>query len=245
VLVKANKLYPHELSLLLERFEQARRAGEVSMLKAKLAALQEHGPERGAAQVEEIEARWQKERFELDSMLDFILTCNRPTILEKGGFERLKEMSRVVFEDSEGNQRQVLTEADTINLAIPRGSLNPEEREEIESHVVHTYNFLKKIPWTGDLKNVPEFAKGHHEKLDGSGYPHSRPALEIPVQTRVMTIADIYDALTASDRPYKSAMPHERALGILESEAKQGKLDYPLLEIFIEAKFSQASLASE
>ena len=119
------------------------------------------------------------------------------------------------------------------SCSIPRGSLTPEEYEQIQSHVVHTYQFLKQIPWTKELRRVPEIARSHHEKLNGSGYPDGWRAPEIPVQTRMMTISDIFDALTARDRPYKPAVPVERALDILGQERKSGALDGDLLELFI------------
>ena len=101
--------------------------------------------------------------------------------------------------------------------------------------MAHTFRFLSQIPWTRTLRRVPEIAYGHHEKLDGRGYPRAVPAPAIAVETRMMTIADIYDALTASDRPYKKAMPGERALAILEDEARRGQVDPALLGVFVEA----------
>ena len=121
-------------------------------------------------------------------------------------------------------------------LSIPKGSLDERERREIESHVQRTYNFLIQIPWTEDLRNVAEIAYGHHEKLDGRGYPRGVRGDEIPPQTRIMTIADIFDALTAADRPYKRAVPVERALDILVAEAKEGMLDQELVDVLIESK---------
>ena len=102
--------------------------------------------------------------------------------------------------------------------------------------MVHTYRFLSTIPWTSKLRRIPEIAYGHHEKLDGKGYPRSVPAAEIPIQTRMMTISDIYDALTASDRPYKKAMPYAKALDILTHEARASKIDSDLLSLFIDGK---------
>ena len=99
----------------------------------------------------------------------------------------------------------------------------------------HTYSFLSLIPWTRNLSNLPDIAYAHHEKLDGSGYPRGLKQDEIPVQSKIMTISDIYDALTASDRPYKPALPADRALDILGYEAKAGKLDSDLLQVFIES----------
>jgi HD-GYP domain-containing protein (c-di-GMP phosphodiesterase class II) len=114
--------------------------------------------------------------------------------------------------------------------------LTAEERLEIESHVTHTYRFLSTIPWTKALKNIPLIAYGHHEKVDGTGYPRQAEGDNIPLQARMMTICDIYDALTASDRPYKSAVPHQAALEILEAEVKHGKVEKELFDVFVEAK---------
>ncbi len=120
--------------------------------------------------------------------------------------------------------------------AFGRGASTSEEREEIESHVSHTYAFLRKIPWTKGLSQVPGIARGHHEKLDGSGYPLRVAGEAIPLQTRMMTIADIFDALTAQDRPYKRALPVPRALDILGDEVKSGQLDRDLFQLFVDAK---------
>jgi len=121
-------------------------------------------------------------------------------------------------------------------LSIARGSLSIEERIEIEKHVSFTYEILKMVPWSRGLENVPDIAHRHHEKLDGTGYPQKIRGELIPIQSRMMTICDIYDALTAKDRPYKAAVPIDKALAILEDEVKQGKLDGVLLKLFIEAK---------
>ena len=123
-----------------------------------------------------------------------------------------------------------------ISLQVARGSLTQDEREEIESHVVHTFNFLKEIPWGRTYRNIPLVAGAHHEKLDGSGYPHGLKADEIPAPAKMMTISDIFDALTASDRPYKRAVPLTKALDILKSEVDRGKLDPELYEMFVLAK---------
>jgi HD-GYP domain-containing protein (c-di-GMP phosphodiesterase class II) len=103
----------------------------------------------------------------------------------------------------------------------------------MESHVTHSFHFLSKIPWTPLMRGVPEIAYGHHEKLDGTGYPRGLTGDQIPIQARMMTISDIYDALTAQDRPYKRAVPTDKALDILKNEAGEGKLDSDLLDVFI------------
>jgi HD-GYP domain-containing protein (c-di-GMP phosphodiesterase class II) len=102
--------------------------------------------------------------------------------------------------------------------------------------VVHTFNFLSQIPWTKEIRNIPEIARSHHEKLTGEGYPSRLAAPEIPLQTRMMTISDIFDALAASDRPYKKAVSTERALEILEMEMGDGNIDPNLFRLFVEAK---------
>jgi HD-GYP domain-containing protein (c-di-GMP phosphodiesterase class II) len=124
-------------------------------------------------------------------------------------------------------------------LTIPKGSLDPEERVQIESHVIHSFRFLSQIPWTKELKRIPEIAKAHHEKLDGTGYPYHMKSEEIPFQSKMMTISDIFDALTARDRPYKRAVPVERALDIIGQEVKSQLLDPVLFQLFLEAKIFQ------
>src|SRR5205807_981922 len=107
------------------------------------------------------------------------------------------------------------------------------ERAEIESHVTHTYKFLTKIPWTHDLRSVPEIAWAHHERLDGSGYPNRLAGADIPLQSRMMAISDVFDALPAWDRPYKKAVPTYKALQILLWQAHETHLDSDLLDIFV------------
>jgi HD-GYP domain-containing protein (c-di-GMP phosphodiesterase class II) len=128
------------------------------------------------------------------------------------------------------------------NLSIPRGSLSNEERHEIESHVTHTFQFLSTIPWTRELQQIPRIAGAHHEKLDGSGYPAGIDIQQIPLESRMMTISDIFDALTAKDRPYKRAIPPERALEILSAEVKEGKLDPDLFRIFVDGRVFDVAL---
>jgi len=245
VLVKAEKLYPHELQLLKSRFELARKDRELQSLRRRLDAVRV----RGEAHLDDIDseegARLSLELEELDAALAFVLECNRPTVLEQGGFERLTGISGLTFSDAREVTQPLLTERELSFLSIPRGSLSREERLEIESHVTHTYRFLSQIPWTRALRRVPEIAWAHHEKLDGKGYPRAVQAPSIPVQSRMMAVADIYDALTASDRPYKKALPHDKALAILEMEARTGQLDAALLQVFVEAGVPARALSRQ
>lgn len=234
VLVKANKLSPSELEIVRARFHLARRTMECDCLREQVQHLKQqpadhqmlHGMEQTLAQ------RMQ----ELDELWNFIEVCNKPSVLAEGSFERLHEIRKRGFLDPAGTHQPLLDDKEVEFLSVRRGSLTHAERLEIESHVVHTYRFLSAIPWTRDLRRVPAIAYAHHEKLDGHGYPRHLPAPEIPIQSRIMTVADIYDALTASDRPYKRAVPHEKALDILLDESRQGKVDSALLKVFIDAK---------
>src|SRR5690606_11241823 len=111
-----------------------------------------------------------------------------------------------------GAERPLLPPAEVASLEVRRGSLHASELAEIRSHVVHTFAFLSKVPWGASFRDVPRIAGAHHERLDGSGYPAGLSSAQIPVESKIMTIADIFDALTARDRPYKKAMPVSRAL---------------------------------
>jgi HD-GYP domain-containing protein (c-di-GMP phosphodiesterase class II) len=221
VLVKAEKLHPHELELVRLRFDLARAGLENEALRARLEG-------RAAGTIAE-------GRRELDLLWEVVVAANRPTVLPADASARLAALAGRTFRDPSGAERPLLTPFELSSLSIPKGSLSEAEREEIEAHVTHTFRFLREIPWTRALRRVPEIAFGHHEKLDGRGYPRALAAEAIAVESRMMTIADIYDALTASDRPYKKAMPAERALDVLAEEARRGQLDAGLLGVFVEA----------
>jgi 3',5'-cyclic-nucleotide phosphodiesterase len=129
-----------------------------------------------------------------------------------------------------------LTAEELHYLQIPRGTLDARERATIESHVTATCALLSHIPWPEDLRHIVTYASGHHELLDGAGYPEHLAGEEIPLQTRLITLADIFDALTASDRPYKPAVPVERALEMLRADAEAGQLDRALVTVMTESE---------
>jgi HD-GYP domain-containing protein (c-di-GMP phosphodiesterase class II) len=236
ILVKAQKLFPGDLQLLKARFDFIKRTLEARALRRKVDALLSGDRDAAAAVLAEADEELAARVAETDGILEFLLMCNQPTVLPKDGFERLHHIANMSYDALSGEQKPYLTPDEVMKLSIPRGSLTTEERVEIESHVTHTYRFLSTIPWTKTLKNVPIIAYGHHEKLDGTGYPRQVPGSTIPVQTRMMTISDIYDALTASDRPYKASVPPRKALDILENEVQHGKVDRDLFTIFVDAK---------
>lgn len=243
VLVKAEKLYPHELEVLKQRFELARMERQLASMSRRLDGVRLRGERDMPAIDQEEGERLVRELKELDEALEFVLQCNRPTVLAQGGFERLASLSQQGFNDSRERPQVLLTPSEIQVLSIARGSLSATERREIESHVTHTFRFLSQIPWTRSLKRVPEIAYAHHEKLDGKGYPRAVAAELIPLQSKMMAIADIYDALTASDRPYKKAIPHEVALDILKKESETGQLDRDLFAVFVEAEVPRRALA--
>jgi HD-GYP domain-containing protein (c-di-GMP phosphodiesterase class II) len=240
VLVKAKKLYTHQRDLILQRFHFIRAALENEQLQRKVSYLVEKSREGTAAELSAhlvvLESETARRIAEVDEFVQFIMHANEPTVLEQGGFERIADIAARRFVDGTGLVQPYLTDDEAAALQILRGSLTQEERAEIESHVVHTYNFLKQIPWGKTFRDIPEIAGAHHEKLDGSGYPRRLEAPRIPAPARMMTISDIYDALTASDRPYKKAMPVERALDILSWEVNKGLLDSELFQVFVDAR---------
>ncbi|MCB1315731.1 MAG: GAF domain-containing protein [Leptospiraceae bacterium] len=236
VLVKAKKLYPNERELIEWRFRYIRLAVEKHYADKKLRYLK-NNDRASYSEYEELMNREMQERLnEVDDMMRVIVESDEPTVVEAGNFEKLEQIARKKIRLPGGIMLPFLHENELISLSIRRGNLNQQERLEIESHVSHTYRFLIQIPWTGDLARVPDIAHGHHEKLDGSGYPLGLAGDEISLQTRMMTIADIYDALTAPDRPYKKSLPAENALDILKLEAKEQRLDERLLNVFIESE---------
>jgi HD-GYP domain-containing protein (c-di-GMP phosphodiesterase class II) len=235
VLVKAKKLYASDRDLLLARFDFIRRDLEAQVGRKKVHALLHQPRDEALALVARLDADLAARLAELDEHWRFVLAANEPTVLEEGGFERLAEIGARTYTDARGQLMPYLTPGEVGTLQIARGSLTTRERLEIESHVSHTYDFLRRIPWGRTFKDIPEYAGAHHEKLDGSGYPRRLKGDEIPIPARMMTICDIYDALTASDRPYKKAVPTERALDIIGADVKQGKCDAELYRIFVSA----------
>jgi HD-GYP domain-containing protein (c-di-GMP phosphodiesterase class II) len=239
VLVKAKKLYPGQFTVVQTRFDYVRKELEARYEKMKLDAVMERGAERAREAIAQLEYELRAKLAELDDAFQFILRANEPTVLTEGKFDRLIQIGRQSFLDPRGVERNLLTPEEIRFLSIPKGSLDTREREEIESHVVHSFNFLMQIPWTQEIRGIPAIARAHHEKLNGTGYPYHLIGDEIPVQAKIMTVCDIFDALSASDRPYKKAVSPERALAILEMSVKEKELDPVLFNLFVDAKIYQ------
>lgn len=237
VLVKEKKLTAGSLELIQFRIKLAQERLKNQALTQKLAMYQNGKPD--SARMSDIDSQLDHDIRMLHEFYTSISIVNEPTVLKQDNRDMLDKINEFRL-DSTDDELAILTAEDFDLLSIPKGSLSPTERKEIESHVVHTQNFLNHIPWTKEFQNIPTIAAAHHEKLDGSGYPYGMKEDEIPLPSKIMTIADIYDALTASDRPYKPAMNAEKAIDILVSEADRGLLDSDLVQVFVDAKVYHA-----
>ncbi len=230
ILIKAKKLVPGQLEVIQARFEFVQRSVQVKYATEKLEAIRSDNA--NLEQLLEIDRRLEEDLRQLRLWFDAIASANEPTVLPEDKASMLEVLSRQTYVDMSGREHPMLDPQEFRFLSIRKGTLDEQERLEMESHVTHSFHFLSKIPWTPIMRGIPEIAYGHHEKLDGTGYPRGLTDPQIPIQTKMMTISDIYDALTAQDRPYKRAVPLERALDILHEEANAGKLDKELLDIF-------------
>ncbi len=229
VLVKSKKLEEPRVEVLLQRLHQRGLEGTVESL---LQAWRE-GRTFDPSLVEAMQA---EARAEARRLIALIERSNEPSVLPTEVAGELAHLDAMAFEHWSGHRKPVADPRDLAALRIPKGSLTEEERREVESHVTHTFSFLEKIPWTRELEDVPAIAYAHHERLNGRGYPLKLTSEAIPPQSKMMAIADVFDALAASDRPYKVAVPVGKALDILHEETKAGLMDPELFRIFVDAK---------
>jgi HD-GYP domain-containing protein (c-di-GMP phosphodiesterase class II) len=222
VFLKARRLYPRDYDYLMLRLEYVHRSIELEQARAPRSAVVD-GYTRRLATLREI--------------MDRVGRLNDPTVVAEGRQRVVREIrdlqGEIQVADLAGNPVPLLNDEEAANLSIERGTLNDGERRAIESHVTFTAAFVEKIPWPAEFRDIPRIARAHHERLDGSGYPDGLRGSQIQVPARIMAIADVYDALSAADRPYKKAVPQERVFAILRDEAAAGKLDADLVEIFI------------
>jgi len=243
VLVKAKKLYPPDLDLIRQRHAFVRRSLERDFWRKRAEFLEQHGKSGYPSFLTKLDDEQRQALADLDRFLEVVLQSNEPSLLPEQNKHDLSEFARRTYADLGGEPQPLLTQDEVRYLTIPKGSLDETERLEIESHVTHTFNFLKEIPWTRELRRIPDIAYGHHEKLDGRGYPRKIHGEAIPVQTRMMTISDIFDALTAQDRPYKRAVPSDRALDIMKQEVTGGQLDGDLYRLFVDGRVFESALS--
>lgn len=227
LLVKARKLPPMGRELIRSRFDQAVLSSSAEIWEK---ASREKWSERQVA------VAMAERKGLIERAWRVVQKADEPSLLAAEVSAEIARLSELTYRDASGAAAPLVTAEEVAFLSIPKGSLTGEERRQIESHVTQSFRFLSTIPWTPDLARVPDWAYAHHEKLDGTGYPRRLIAAEIPVPVRALTISDIYDALAARDRPYKKAVPNDRALDILRAEAGRGLIDSALLDLFIDGK---------
>ncbi|HEX7981270.1 MAG TPA: HD domain-containing phosphohydrolase [Gemmatimonadaceae bacterium] len=234
VLMKAKKLPPVLWERVNMRFELIRLTMERDYYK-ELARLRRSRDDERVLSVR-LEEEFAAHVYQLEQMWAVVRAANEPDVLPEQSPGELSDIASRTFTRRGDGVTPYLTPEELRFLQIKRGTLDAAERAEVESHAEQTYRFLNTIPWTDDLGNLSNFTLSHHEKLDGSGYPRGLKGDEIPVQVRIITIADIFDALTERNRPYKPAVPPEQALDIVRAEAAEGRLDGDLIEIMIESQ---------
>ncbi|MFQ5638208.1 MAG: HD domain-containing phosphohydrolase [bacterium] len=243
VLEKSKKLTEDRINVIAHRFENIKYLKRNEFLKKKISFLL-NGDH--AVECERLESLLKKEIVALDEALKFIKRINTPGFLSEEERIRLKELAEKTYVNERGETCYYLDAFEYENLSIIKGNLTPSEYKEIQAHVEHTLSILDKIPFTRELKNIPKYSAAHHEYLNGTGYPKGLLDDEIAIQSRIMCIADIYDALSAPDRPYKKAIPLEKTLDILREEVKAGKLDDDIVELFIAKKlYGRSSLEED
>ena len=204
---------------------------EKKFLNEKIQLLEEGAPKK---EILALEDKGKAKREELIDIRDFIKQCNNPgEFLEDEKIARIGEISKMTWKDFDGNEQPFLDEDEVLNLSIRRGSITESERKKMQNHAAVTLKMLQKIPFTKKLKNIPLYAGAHHEFINGGGYPLGLKGDEIPFEGKIMCVTDIAEALTASDRPYKKAMPLEVVYRILREMADKGELDKELVEFFI------------
>ncbi|MBU0568042.1 GAF domain-containing protein, partial [bacterium] len=234
VLEKSDKLSLGRMEAIDNRFSYIKKSleNEVLTKKNKLYEESRYHPEI----FEELDQALSSNLRMLEEELSFISKVNKPGFLPDDDLERLRQIKNKSYTDIDGRERPYLTDFEFENLSVRKGNLTVKEREEIQSHVQHTLNIVGKIPFPKNLMHIPEYAGCHHEMLNGDGYPNKLKGEEIPLQAKILSAIDIYDALTAADRPYKKAIPTEKALDILRFEVKDNHLDKDIVELFINKK---------
>ena len=212
------------------RFEVLKRDAEIAKLKQQIELMTE-GSANGSIKTLEEDLTTRIEKLSADQT--FIQKTNRGgEFMEEEDQKRVADIGSYKW-NLEGEETNFFDEKDVRNLQIPKGTLLPEEREIINDHIVITIDMLEKLPYPKNLRNVPEFAGGHHEKLDGTGYPKGLKDEDMSIQAKIMAIADIYEALTAADRPYKDGKKLSQAMRIMGFMKKDYEIDEDLFEIFV------------
>ena len=242
VVDKATKLETifDRINLVDTRFELLRRDAEIDALTKKLELARAPGLDEITRRdrTYEIDEELRETLRQVEEDRKFLRRCNiGAESMSKEEQDRVHQIGlSYKWRDPGGNTANFLTDDELKNLTISRGTLTQEEREIINHHIVSTIKMLEALPWPKHLRNVPEYAGGHHERMDGKGYPRGLARDQMSVQARVMGIADIFEALTAKDRPYKKGKTLSESLHILGKFKLNGHIDPDLFDVFIRRK---------
>ena len=243
VVDKATKLESifDRIHLIDTRFEVLKRDAEIEQLKNNAALLQQGLDELSLRErTKQLEQAYKARLRQYDQDREFLRKCNiGGEFMAPEAQEHVKKIAGYKWLDQSGNTAHFLTDDEIENLSIPRGTLTGKEREIINYHIVATIKMLEALPWPKHLRRVPEYAGGHHERMDGKGYPRGLTREQMSVQARVMGIADIFEALTARDRPYKKGKTLTESLQILGKFKENGHIDPDLFDVFIRRKVYQ------
>jgi HD-GYP domain-containing protein (c-di-GMP phosphodiesterase class II) len=244
VLLKPKKLWDYQIENIRQRFALAKCFIKAEEMRQKIDAFRKSDA-RAEQSWGDLEQANRSLLLGLEDDLQCIMESNEPRLLANESSSHLKEISAKIFRPPEEQAEPVrlLSPFELEQLSIRKGSLNEAERKEMENHVVYTYKFLSLIPWTKHLKQVPMVASSHHEYLNGAGYPRHLAGEQIPIESQMMAIADIFDALTAQDRPYKKAVPLPKALDIISELVKQKQLNPDLWDLFLRDKVYEVVLS--
>jgi HD-GYP domain-containing protein (c-di-GMP phosphodiesterase class II) len=233
VVDKASKLQTlfDRIDLVDTRYEVLKRDQEIAALRAQLALRESKNPTAETQILVECRARIDA----LDEDREFLRATNLGAeSMKDADLQRVRDIGRAhMWRNALGVETDFLSADEVENLTIRAGTLTMAERDTINYHIVATIKMLEQLPWPKHLKNVPEYAGGHHERMDGKGYPKGLTREQMSVQARVMGIADIFEALTARDRPYKQGMKLSEAMGIMNRFRQNGHIDPDLFEVFV------------
>jgi HD-GYP domain-containing protein (c-di-GMP phosphodiesterase class II) len=238
VVDKATKLETifDRVHLIDTRFEVLKRDMEIEALQKKMAHLQEKKPMEAGNEDKRLRERLRA----LDDDRRFLHTSNIGSErMSDEDVARVKRIAAYRWRDTAGHEADFLTADEVKNLTVRAGTLTDDERKIINHHIVATIKMLEALPWPKHLTKVPEYAGGHHERMDGKGYPKGLTREQMSVQARCMGIADIFEALTAKDRPYKKGKTLSESLEILGRMKLNGHVDPDLFDIFVKRKIYQ------
>ena len=225
------------IQLIDQRFELLKQQAETEMLKQQLTIIRKENEANAACKILELESALKAFKLKCDEDRDFLRKTNFGVeAMLPEDLQRVREIGKMIILDTEGRKTPFLSENELYNLSIARGTLTAEEREVINNHIVVTISMLESLPYPRSLMRVPEYACGHHERMDGRGYPRGLTREQMSVPARVMGIADIFEALTSKDRPYKKAKTLSESLAILGRMKTEHHIDPDLFDLFVREK---------